>query len=268
MNWYYEESGHEIGPLSDEAFQEEVRSGKVTQDTLVWNHTFSGWKSYGSITSVPSLPRVVPTKKCSQCGKSYPPDDLIEYSGSLICASCKSAFFQILKETGASPSRADGVAQYFPVSNLKLALMSVATLGFYEIYWFYKNWEMIKDRTGDDIRPFWRAVFAVFFVHKLFRSIHEMAETQRAPNKWRPGLLAWIFILLNVTWRLPDPFWLITYLSFIPLLYVQQTVNEINLRVAAYADQNSRFTPANIGAMVFGSILFFLILAGMLLPEN
>lgn len=34
---------------------------------------------------------------------------------------------------------------YFPVSNTKLVLMSLATLGFYELYWFYKNWVFVKD---------------------------------------------------------------------------------------------------------------------------
>jgi hypothetical protein len=29
---------------------------------------------------------------------------------------------------------------YFPVSRLKLAVMSTCTLGIYELYWFYKNW--------------------------------------------------------------------------------------------------------------------------------
>ena len=35
---------------------------------------------------------------------------------------------------------------YFPVSNTKLVLLSVCTLGLYEFYWFYKNWALVKER--------------------------------------------------------------------------------------------------------------------------
>lgn len=33
---------------------------------------------------------------------------------------------------------------FFTASTLKLVLMSVCTLGLYELYWFYKNWVLIK----------------------------------------------------------------------------------------------------------------------------
>jgi hypothetical protein len=33
---------------------------------------------------------------------------------------------------------------FFPVSLFKLTVMSLFTLGLYEIYWFYRNWQLIK----------------------------------------------------------------------------------------------------------------------------
>ena len=33
---------------------------------------------------------------------------------------------------------------FFPVSTLKLILMSIVTFGSYEIYWFYKNWKLLN----------------------------------------------------------------------------------------------------------------------------
>jgi uncharacterized membrane protein YvbJ len=34
--------------------------------------------------------------------------------------------------------------EYFSIPPKRLALLSILTLGLYEIFWFYKNWEAIK----------------------------------------------------------------------------------------------------------------------------
>ncbi len=36
---------------------------------------------------------------------------------------------------------------FFTTSTLKLTLMSICTFGIYELYWFYKNWVLIKEGT-------------------------------------------------------------------------------------------------------------------------
>jgi hypothetical protein len=56
----------------------------------------------------------------------------------------------------------------FPVSLMKLTVMSIVTLGLYELYWFYKNWTLIKERGKLEIAPFWRAFFAYFFCYQCF----------------------------------------------------------------------------------------------------
>ncbi len=60
---------------------------------------------------------------------------------------------------------------YFPVSLLKLVIMSVVTAGIYEIYWMYKNWALVREREKLDIRPFWRAFFGFFFCYSLFKRV-------------------------------------------------------------------------------------------------
>ena len=35
---------------------------------------------------------------------------------------------------------------FFPVSVSKLVLMYMVTLGLYQLYWFYKNWMVIRER--------------------------------------------------------------------------------------------------------------------------
>ena len=58
------------------------------------------------------------------------------------------------------PRTPQGQPAFFAVSPLKLIVMSTATLGIYELYWFYKNWKLIKQRTESNIMPFWRAFLA------------------------------------------------------------------------------------------------------------
>lgn len=104
MHWYYEERGAQIGPLSEERFAEAVASGKVLANTLVWNETLTGWTRYGAlIAKPPAIPQPAPAgslQTCSQCSRNFPEQDLIQYGGLRVCAGCKPAFFQRLKEEG------------------------------------------------------------------------------------------------------------------------------------------------------------------------
>jgi len=145
---------------------------------------------------------------------------------------------------------------YFAVSKTKLILMSLCTFGIYEVYWFYKNWELIKERTGKKMRPFWRAMFAIFFCHSLFKSVQSSVPSHRRQSDINPGWLTLGYIALCSTWRLPDPFWLISSLSFLPLLPVQGLVNDINAEAAPGADRNGKFSISNIVVMICcGSLL-------------
>jgi hypothetical protein len=144
---------------------------------------------------------------------------------------------------------------YFAVSKTKLIVMSWCTGGVYEVYWFYKNWKLIKERTKRNIRPFWRAIFSVFFCHSLFKSVQSSVNSHRRQSSVNPGWLAVSYIALCSTWRLPDPFWLISSLSFLPLLPVQGLVNDINAKAAPSADRNSNFSISNITVMIIGGIL-------------
>jgi GYF domain 2 len=116
MHWYYEKGGQQVGPLTDEQFHQAVRKGDVLQNTLVWNETLSGWVAYKTVmqpqiptTPAPPLPFAQKragtspvVQQCSQCSRSLPQEEMIQYGGVWICAACKPLFFQRLKEGGRS----------------------------------------------------------------------------------------------------------------------------------------------------------------------
>jgi hypothetical protein len=86
---------------------------------------------------------------------------------------------------------------YIPTA--RLIFLSIASMGFYEAYWIYKNWKYIKDRDGLKISPFWRGLFGVFFCHSLLKRIYEDKEAQSIhPPSFSPNGLATCWVILVV----------------------------------------------------------------------
>ena len=156
---------------------------------------------------------------------------------------------------------------FFPVSPLKLVVMSTVTFGIYELYWFYKNWKLIKQRTDSDIRPFWRAFFGVLFCYSCFKEIKKVATSRGVSFPASPGWLAVLWIGLVLSWRLPDPYWMVDILTPFVLFPIQKTVNDLNTIVAPNHNPNARFSAWNIVITVVGGILFVLVIIGTFLPS-
>lgn len=165
----------------------------------------------------------------------------------------------------------DGAAQlpmYFPVSALKLGVMSICTLGLYQIYWFYKNWHLVKERESSNVMPAMRSFFAYFFCYSLFKKIRDTAESHNIPVSLDASGMAAGWILVSMLWRLPDPYWLVTYANVFFLMHIQSSVNAINQAENPNHDPNSRFSGWNIATIVIGGIIFALAIAGTFLPDE
>ena len=105
MDWYYQEDGLQVGPLTEDEFDARVRVGRIGPATMVWNSTMTSWQPYGAIrgnerAAVMPVPENVPMPACSQCLRNFPQTEMIHYQDSWICASCKPLFFQRIKEGG------------------------------------------------------------------------------------------------------------------------------------------------------------------------
>jgi hypothetical protein len=171
----------------------------------------------------------------------------------------------ILGRTGTAPL-ASNQAPCFPVSLLKLAAMSICTFGIYELYWFYKNWNLIKQRERSNILPFWRAFFAYFFCYQCFDEIREQARKLALPQLPPAGPLAAGWIITTLLWKLPDPYWLVSTFAFVFILPVQRAANRINLIVTPHHEVNQRFTGWNWVGIVLGAIWLVLGIIGTIVP--
>lgn len=104
---------------------------------------------------------------------------------------------------------------FFQTTPLKLAILSLCTFGFYEVYWFF---EMLR-RVDPESNKYGRAAKSLFgwiFLYELLTKL----KVQRAAS------LAFLYFITCLAVRTPGAFWTISLLSFIPLAYIQAQLNK------------------------------------------
>lgn len=156
---------------------------------------------------------------------------------------------------------------YFVVSSNKLIVLSIATLGLYQIVWFYQHFKHIKRSTGSSIWPTPRALFPIFFVSGLFKKIHESATTTGAKPSWSHSNYAAIFIILSIFYsfsdEISDVVGLLSMLIYPIVAYimgqVQDTVNV--LQGDPTAEANNKYTALNYLSIVIGLLFWAILLA-------
>lgn len=80
-----------------------------------------------------------------------------------------------------------------------LVALHVVTFGLYDLVWFYSRWSALRAGFSLKISPLGRSLFAVFFVHELFRHIDQVARDAGAKETWSPKRQATLYVLLAVT---------------------------------------------------------------------
>jgi uncharacterized RDD family membrane protein YckC len=137
MQWYYKDGDNEIGPVDKNRLKALYQEKQIHADTPVRNDNQGQWKPLkewtqkketaaaaapegvenqppppSSSTAMPPAPPSRPEPPaqaslsddapavavCSQCGRSFPQDQVIRFEGRTICAACKPLFVQKLKE--------------------------------------------------------------------------------------------------------------------------------------------------------------------------
>lgn len=172
--------------------------------------------------------------------------------------------------------------EYFSIPIGRLVLLSILTLGIYDIFWFAKNWEAIRKAEQRKISPVGRAIFTVFYCHDLFKKVLKSAKKHGYSDSYSPGMLATVYIILllvgnglsrieNTTLGLDVLWLLIAISSFIPLLSIQKAINFNNSKIVPNFDRNRKFSRGEIILTVIGVIWFGLVVLGTfssLIPDS
>lgn len=175
---------------------------------------------------------------------------------------------------------------FYVVSLRKFTILFLTTFGWYQVYWFYKNWDCFKDRhpsaseVGTTIWPVPRALFSIFFTHSLFRKIKEHAPDDPRIAAWHQSthatLLVVLIVVSNVAAKVADrfveDFWLTLFalVMVLPLMLVTRAA-QAKANIACGDPQgasNATLTIANYIWMVLGCLFWLAVLAGLTSPES
>lgn len=127
MQWYYISGQSKTGPVTDADIEQQVREGKITPDTMVWNELTAKWQPYGKIKGGASADASIP-------------EPAPEYSDQAAAAApSQEARARYQFEFIGSGS------EYFRIWIVNL-LLSIVTLGIYSAWakvrrnqYFYRN---------------------------------------------------------------------------------------------------------------------------------
>ncbi len=143
-------------------------------------------------------------------------------------------------------------------------LLCIASFGIYEFYWFFNNWKLLKERKNLDIYQFWRAFFGVLFAYSLFKKIFSLAKEKGYDEQPSAGLITFSFIVLSILWCLGNPYWLISLLSFIPLIPVLNAVNFFWEQEQPNPSKRTQFSRGEIAVLIIGGIILLLAIIGFI----
>lgn len=179
----------------------------------------------------------------------------------------------VAKYKNFQPEKEEPVV-YFSVSRLRLFLASLLSLGIYDVYWAYKNWDAIRNYKKDtSIYPFFRSwFFGIFFIYPLFSQIKQSCASTK-PVGFLFGLSSVLYTILYIVditlTRLSDKttneelnmglflVWMaVTVLSALFLLPIQKAINDHNHKLNSDHRPLNFFYPGELAAIIIPLVIF------------
>ncbi len=199
---------------------------------------------------------------CPSCGKKNP-------ENSKFCQHCGEKLDGFTESESSHHSAIDqdtstGKSNSYPIK--KFTIMLAVTYGVYFLYWFERNWQLIKEERKSNISPFWRTVglfvpiLNLFLMYEQFNEIKKLAEEKGIKDTYSPG------------WRL---FWLITingislgFLTPIVLNKIQTVFNDYWAIKTPNKSIKTSFSWKEILALLFFIGFYLLMLIGLMSPSD
>lgn len=151
---------------------------------------------------------------------------------------------------------AESDTPFFAVGVFKFLMLSMFTLGLYDLVWFYFHWKHIRAQENIKILAAARSIFAFIYCYPLLRRIERKARAAGQEGLWVPMSYGMWLVLGWGGNMLPGNWALLGLLSTLFLLPAQAEANLLNKRANPNADANTRFTWVNYVWMALGIILY------------
>lgn len=164
--------------------------------------------------------------------------------------------------------------QFLKISSNRLLAYNLITLGFYQLYWFYCNWNAVRSYQNRKIWPVARSIFSIFFVIQLFNEIFKTTKfktTSSFSSATNLGLFYIILAVLSVITTFPNQnantfFTVISLLAtvaaFLVLLPIQNAINNSKNQTTVHETGSGEKI-----ILVVGVIFAILGLIGLSLPS-
>lgn len=163
--------------------------------------------------------------------------------------------------------------EFYVVSGRKLALLTIATMGWYTVYWFYMHWARYRTWHKIKDQPAARAIFFVLYTHSLAVKIDRRLREKAIALNWWPCTTATGFVLLVLVGNLYDlvpqetPVWLdfATVLLLAPQTWLMWRMQRAaNLACGQpTAESNQAITWANWVWIALGGVLWLSMLLAL-----
>lgn len=235
MNSYHiAKDEKQTGPFDEDNILRQLAEGTLGISDLCWCEGMSDWQPVGKVFKIDAttgVPLSIPQNTAIVANKDAP------------------------------------LFLYIPTS--RLIVLSIVSMGLYELYWIYKNWRYIKERDGLNISPFWRGFFGIFYCHSLLRRIHEDQEARSyGQPAFSSGGLAtgWVVlrIIAGAVGHAPSiTASIVSALipSFLCLAPVQNYINSVTEQRNP-AQKAHGWSSGHIVCLVFGIVVWALLLIG------
>ena len=172
--------------------------------------------------------------------------------------------------------------EFYVVSVRKFAILYLGTMGWYGLYWFYRHWSDYGRFTGRPVLPVIRAIFAFIFTFPLFYNVDQSLRRQ-GRGRMRAWLLSASVLLglgvAGVALSLAaetarGEFSAVWFRLVVALLTAQMLVMSVvqrKMNIAALdsgGNSNAALNSANWGWLGFGSLIWLVNLAALLMPDT
>lgn len=192
---------------------------------------------------------------CRKCGKPNP-------ENSNFCQHCGAEIN--LTQSSSQKNTKSQFSNAYPIK--KFTTMLVITYGIYFLYWFERNWQLIKQERNSDISPFWRTVglfipFLNFYlIYKQFEEIKKLAEENGIKDTYSPGWSLIGYVVVNL--------FSLGFLSPFILNRIQTTFNNYWKIKEPNKEIKTSFSWKEALALIFFIGIYLLIFIGLAYPDE
>jgi hypothetical protein len=146
--------------------------------------------------------------------------------------------------------------------------LSIISFGIYQIWWIYKTWRFFQEKDKLDIQPAVRTIFSIFFLISLFNKILNFAKEKGYTGSYSAIMLFAGFLVVSLLAQLPDPFWLISIISFVFCIPPFTALNFAKRNSTDFiATEQTSYNGRQIAIIVIGVIFWGLVLLGLTVPH-